>query len=130
MCAAEDVARCKSSSSFFGSAINGTFGQAEELRSVIAVIRHGDRTPKQKVKLKVTEEKLLNLIVKYYGDRPRSETKHKVLFGCKIFHEDDVVDDNDDMVDDNEDVANDNDDMSDDNNVVFDDEDLEQEWQL
>ncbi|WJX91187.1 diphosphoinositol-pentakisphosphate 1-kinase [Trifolium repens] len=106
-----------------GSAINGTFGQAEELRSVIAVIRHGDRTPKQKVKLKVTEEKLLNLIVKYYGDRPRSETKLKVLFGCKIFHEDDVVDDN-------EDVANDNDDMSDDNNVVFDDEDLEQEWQL
>ncbi|WJX42001.1 diphosphoinositol-pentakisphosphate 1-kinase [Trifolium repens] len=33
----------------------------------------GDRTPKQKVKLKVTEEKLLNLIVKYNGDRPRSE---------------------------------------------------------
>ncbi|KAK2360803.1 inositol hexakisphosphate and diphosphoinositol-pentakisphosphate kinase VIP2 [Trifolium repens] len=60
-----------------GSAINGTFGQAEELRSVIAVIRHGDRTPKQKVKLKVIEEKLLNLIVKYNGGRPRSETKLK-----------------------------------------------------
>ncbi|CAJ2665603.1 inositol hexakisphosphate and diphosphoinositol-pentakisphosphate kinase VIP2-like isoform X3 [Trifolium pratense] len=60
-----------------GSAINGTFGQAEELRSVIAVIRHGDRTPKQKVKLKVTEEKLLNLIMKYNGGRPRSETKLK-----------------------------------------------------
>ncbi|GAU35279.1 hypothetical protein TSUD_274810 [Trifolium subterraneum] len=60
-----------------GSAINGTFGQAEELRSVIAVIRHGDRTPKQKVKLKVTEEKLLNLIVKYNGGRPRCETKLK-----------------------------------------------------
>ncbi|KAK1302470.1 hypothetical protein QJS10_CPB12g00820 [Acorus calamus] len=35
-----------------GSGIIGTFGQSEELRCVIAVIRHGDRTPKQKVKLK------------------------------------------------------------------------------
>lgn len=33
----------------------------------------GDRTPKQKVKLKVTEEKLLNLMLKYNGGRPRSE---------------------------------------------------------
>lgn len=60
-----------------GSGIIGTFGQAEELRCVIAVIRHGDRTPKQKVKLKVTEEKLLNLMLKYNGGRPRSETKLK-----------------------------------------------------
>ncbi|KAL5080188.1 hypothetical protein RYX36_008609 [Vicia faba] len=60
-----------------GSGIIGEFGQSEELRSVIAVIRHGDRTPKQKVKLKVTEEKLLNLIMKYNGGRPRSETKLK-----------------------------------------------------
>ncbi|RDX71984.1 Inositol hexakisphosphate and diphosphoinositol-pentakisphosphate kinase VIP2, partial [Mucuna pruriens] len=59
------------------SGINGTFGQSEELRCVIAVIRHGDRTPKQKVKLKVTEEKLLNLMLKYNGGRPRSETKLK-----------------------------------------------------
>lgn len=83
-----------------GSGIIGTFGQAEELRCVIAVIRQwdflylffnivvtlflslvtsscyldsGDRTPKQKVKLKVTEEKLLNLMLKYNGGRPRSE---------------------------------------------------------
>ncbi|XP_062009959.1 inositol hexakisphosphate and diphosphoinositol-pentakisphosphate kinase VIP1-like isoform X2 [Rosa rugosa] len=60
-----------------GSGIIGTFGQAEELRCVIAIIRHGDRTPKQKVKLKVTEEKLLNLMLKYNGGRPRSETKMK-----------------------------------------------------
>ncbi|XP_027923057.1 inositol hexakisphosphate and diphosphoinositol-pentakisphosphate kinase VIP2-like isoform X1 [Vigna unguiculata] len=60
-----------------GSGINGTFGQSEELRCVIAVIRHGDRTPKQKVKLKVTEEKLLNLMLKYNGGRPKSETKLK-----------------------------------------------------
>ncbi|ESW11602.1 hypothetical protein PHAVU_008G044100 [Phaseolus vulgaris] len=60
-----------------GSGIIGTFGQAEELRCVIAIIRHGDRTPKQKVKLKVTEEKLLNLMLKYNGGRPRAETKLK-----------------------------------------------------
>ncbi|ONI19333.1 hypothetical protein PRUPE_3G272600 [Prunus persica] len=60
-----------------GSGIIGTFGQLEELRCVIAIIRHGDRTPKQKVKLKVTEEKLLNLMLKYNGGRPRSETKLK-----------------------------------------------------
>ncbi|XP_028247669.1 inositol hexakisphosphate and diphosphoinositol-pentakisphosphate kinase VIP1-like isoform X1 [Glycine soja] len=60
-----------------GSGIVGTFGQSEELRCVIAVIRHGDRTPKQKVKLKVTEEKLLNLMLKYNGGRPRAETKLK-----------------------------------------------------
>ncbi|XP_022740440.1 inositol hexakisphosphate and diphosphoinositol-pentakisphosphate kinase VIP2-like isoform X4 [Durio zibethinus] len=60
-----------------GSGIIGTFGQSEELRCVIVVIRHGDRTPKQKVKLKVTEEKLLNLMLKYNGGRPRSETKLK-----------------------------------------------------
>ncbi|KAK4783978.1 hypothetical protein SAY86_018346 [Trapa natans] len=60
-----------------GSGIIGTFGQAEELRCVIAIIRHGDRTPKQKVKLKVTEEKLLNLMLKYNGGKPRSETKLK-----------------------------------------------------
>ncbi|KAF8399400.1 hypothetical protein HHK36_015264 [Tetracentron sinense] len=56
-----------------GSGIIDTFGQSEELRCVIAVIRHGDRTPKQKVKLKVTEEKLLNLMLKYNGGKPRSE---------------------------------------------------------
>ncbi|XP_057447569.1 inositol hexakisphosphate and diphosphoinositol-pentakisphosphate kinase VIP2-like isoform X2 [Lotus japonicus] len=60
-----------------GSGINGSFGESEELRCVIAVIRHGDRTPKQKVKLKVTEEKLLDLLLKYNGGRPRSETKLK-----------------------------------------------------
>ncbi|GAV63497.1 His_Phos_2 domain-containing protein [Cephalotus follicularis] len=60
-----------------GSGIIGTFGQSEELRCVITVIRHGDRTPKQKVKLKVTEEKLLNLMLKYNGGRPRHETKLK-----------------------------------------------------
>ncbi|XP_077210138.1 inositol hexakisphosphate and diphosphoinositol-pentakisphosphate kinase VIP2-like isoform X2 [Tasmannia lanceolata] len=60
-----------------GSGIIGTFGNSEELRCVIAIIRHGDRTPKQKVKLKVTEERLLNLMLKYNGGKARSETKLK-----------------------------------------------------
>ncbi|CDY71592.1 BnaAnng38050D, partial [Brassica napus] len=40
-------------------------------------IAFGDRTPKQKVKLNVTEEKLLNLMLKYNGGKPRAETKLK-----------------------------------------------------
>ncbi|KAL1538650.1 Inositol hexakisphosphate and diphosphoinositol-pentakisphosphate kinase vip2 [Salvia divinorum] len=60
-----------------GSGIIGTFGQSEELRSVIAIVRHGDRTPKQKVKLRVTEENLLNLMLKYNKGKPRAETKLK-----------------------------------------------------
>ncbi|CAO2182712.1 unnamed protein product [Urochloa humidicola] len=50
---------------------------SEELRCVIAVIRHGDRTPKQKVKLKVTEEKLLKLMLKYNGGKTHAEAKLK-----------------------------------------------------
>ncbi|WZY69360.1 hypothetical protein YC2023_001600 [Brassica napus] len=52
-------------------------GNSEELSCVIVVIRHGDRTPKQMVKLNVTEEKLLNLMLKYNGGKPRAETKLK-----------------------------------------------------
>ncbi|CDY70953.1 BnaUnng04100D, partial [Brassica napus] len=46
-------------------------GNSEELRCVIAVIRQ------YKVKLNVTEEKLLNLMLKYNGGKPRAETKIK-----------------------------------------------------
>ncbi|CAK9857717.1 unnamed protein product [Sphagnum jensenii] len=59
------------------SVLTGTFGQSEELRCVIAVLRHGDRTPKQKVKMKVTQDRLLNLMLKYNGGRPRAEAKLK-----------------------------------------------------
>ncbi|KAH0928375.1 hypothetical protein HID58_014102 [Brassica napus] len=55
-------------------------GNSEELRCVIAVIRHGDRTPKQKVKLNVTEEKLLNLMLKYNGGNPRAEVREAPAF--------------------------------------------------
>ncbi|KDD77059.1 hypothetical protein H632_c30p4, partial [Helicosporidium sp. ATCC 50920] len=37
----------------------------EELRCVLAVVRHGDRTPKQKLKMRVTQPALLALCVKY-----------------------------------------------------------------
>ncbi|KAH9540609.1 hypothetical protein CY35_14G013900 [Sphagnum magellanicum] len=55
----------------------GTFGKSEELRCVIAVLRHGDRTPKAKLKMKVTQDKLLKLMMKYNGGRPRAEAKLK-----------------------------------------------------
>ena len=32
-----------------------TYGTMMELRCVIAVVRHGDRTPKQKMKMKITQ---------------------------------------------------------------------------
>ncbi|KAJ7538636.1 hypothetical protein O6H91_11G057700 [Diphasiastrum complanatum] len=59
------------------SVMTGTFGQSEELRCVIAILRHGDRTPKQKVKMKVTQDRLLNLMMKYNGGRPHAEAKLK-----------------------------------------------------
>jgi inositol-hexakisphosphate/diphosphoinositol-pentakisphosphate 1-kinase len=34
-----------------------TFGKMMELRCVVAVIRHGDRTPKQKMKVEVRHQK-------------------------------------------------------------------------
>ncbi|KAG1662671.1 hypothetical protein FOA52_014597 [Chlamydomonas sp. UWO 241] len=37
----------------------------EELRCVLAVIRHGDRTPKQKLKIRVTDAPLLAMFEKY-----------------------------------------------------------------
>ncbi|KAH0922510.1 hypothetical protein HID58_022528, partial [Brassica napus] len=55
-------------------------GNSEELRCVIAVIRHGDQTPKLKVKLNVTEEKLLNLMLKYNGGKPRAEVREAPAF--------------------------------------------------
>lgn len=42
-----------------------TFGRMMELRCVIAVIRHGDRTPKQKMKLEVKHPKFFELYHKY-----------------------------------------------------------------
>ena len=47
-----------------------------ELRCVLAVIRHGDRTPKQKLKVVVTDERFFELFKKYEGLQ-RKEIKMK-----------------------------------------------------
>ncbi|XP_041034105.1 inositol hexakisphosphate and diphosphoinositol-pentakisphosphate kinase 2-like isoform X2 [Carcharodon carcharias] len=44
-----------------------TSGTMMELRCVIAIIRHGDRTPKQKMKMEVMHPKFFDLFEKYEG---------------------------------------------------------------
>uniref|UniRef100_A0A1A8M0V1 Inositol hexakisphosphate and diphosphoinositol-pentakisphosphate kinase n=2 Tax=Nothobranchius pienaari TaxID=704102 RepID=A0A1A8M0V1_9TELE len=46
-----------------------TSGTMMELRCVIAVIRHGDRTPKQKMKMEVRNPMFFDLFEKYEGDK-------------------------------------------------------------
>ncbi|KAK3263475.1 hypothetical protein CYMTET_27718 [Cymbomonas tetramitiformis] len=53
-----------------------TDGSNEELRCVLAVIRHGDRTPKQKIKVAVTAEPLIELLQKY-GNGKGNQAKLK-----------------------------------------------------
>jgi hypothetical protein len=42
-----------------------------ELRCVLAVIRHGDRTPKQKMKVAITDDRFFQMFKKYDGVRKR-----------------------------------------------------------
>ncbi|CAF1841380.1 unnamed protein product [Brassica napus] len=56
-------------------------GHSEELRCVIAVIRQ------YKVKLNVTEEKLLNQMLKYNGGKPRAEVREGPAFLSSIFYQ-------------------------------------------
>lgn len=51
-------------------------GKIMELRCVIAVIRHGDRTPKQKMKISVNDERFFGLFKKYDGMK-KKEIKMK-----------------------------------------------------
>ncbi|XP_043801093.1 inositol hexakisphosphate and diphosphoinositol-pentakisphosphate kinase 2 isoform X8 [Apis laboriosa] len=44
-----------------------TFGKMMELRCVVAIIRHGDRTPKQKMKVEVRHPKFFEIFAKYDG---------------------------------------------------------------
>ncbi|KAG3034017.1 Inositol hexakisphosphate and diphosphoinositol-pentakisphosphate kinase [Phytophthora cactorum] len=51
----------------------------EELRCVIAVVRHGDRTPKQKLKTLVWERDLVNFYEKRRSERKYDEVKVKAV---------------------------------------------------
>lgn len=53
-----------------------------ELRCVLAVIRHGDRTPKQKMKMKVTQEPLLALLHKYLDSKGKQAKLKVGVWGC------------------------------------------------
>ena len=52
-------------------------GKKEELRAVLAVIRHGDRTPKQKMKMRVKDQPLLDLLARCTHGRARKQAKLK-----------------------------------------------------
>ncbi len=55
----------------------------EELRCVLAVMRHGDRTPKQKMKMKVTQEPLLALLHRYIDSKGKqAKLKVRLAGGC------------------------------------------------
>ncbi|KAI6225577.1 Inositol hexakisphosphate and diphosphoinositol-pentakisphosphate kinase [Aphelenchoides besseyi] len=47
--------------------VSTSSGKIMELRCVIAVIRHGDRTPKQKIKVTVNDSRFFDLFKKYDG---------------------------------------------------------------
>lgn len=45
----------------------------EELRSIVSIFRHGDRSPKLKLKIKTTDQRFLD----YFKDTNRDELKYK-----------------------------------------------------
>ena len=57
-------------------------GEAEELRAVLAVIRHGDRTPKQKMKMRVRHKPLLDLLNRYVEPSPQRRSS-RPRSGCR-----------------------------------------------
>eukprot|EP00026_Physarum_polycephalum_P001326 Phypoly_transcript_01327.p1 GENE.Phypoly_transcript_01327~~Phypoly_transcript_01327.p1 ORF type:complete len:930 (+),score=150.02 Phypoly_transcript_01327:110-2791(+) len=58
---------------------SGSPGSEEELRCVVAVVRHGDRTPKQKLKIKVSDKAYLSLFEKYGQKREALKLKTAVM---------------------------------------------------
>lgn len=57
---AEDGLEATTATGMTRSGSMGNFMQQEELRCVLAIIRHGDRTPKQKLKLEMKEKHILD----------------------------------------------------------------------
>lgn len=51
----------------------------EELRAVIAVVRHGDRTPKQKLKVTVRDARFLELFAQFGSKKPLGEGEDEEL---------------------------------------------------
>jgi len=60
-----------------GKISNALSTKPEELRAVLAVIRHGDRTPKQKMKLRVNQKPLLDLLAQCTKNNARKQAKLK-----------------------------------------------------
>ncbi|OQS07556.1 inositol hexakisphosphate and diphosphoinositol-pentakisphosphate kinase [Thraustotheca clavata] len=57
----------------------GNPSEEEELRCVLAVIRHGDRTPKQKMKILVTTRRLLDFYEARVGKGKKKDLKIKTI---------------------------------------------------
>jgi inositol hexakisphosphate/diphosphoinositol-pentakisphosphate kinase len=57
--------------------------QEEELRCVLAVIRHGDRTPKQKMKMLVTSPRFLGFYENRVGKGNKKDLKIKTIKDLK-----------------------------------------------
>lgn len=59
---------------------------SDTIKACLLHIVSGDRTPKQKVKLKVTEEKLLKLMLKYNGGKAHAEVWQSSSFYLSFIH--------------------------------------------
>ena len=67
----------------------GKGSKHQELRCVLAVIRHGDRTPKQKMKMTTRHPKLLKLLKRHGGKRGEAKLKapHQLEELLEVVHE-------------------------------------------
>jgi inositol hexakisphosphate/diphosphoinositol-pentakisphosphate kinase len=57
--------------------------QGMELRSVVAVFRHGDRTPKQKMKMKVSHP----IFIEFYNQHQTEKGKELKVKSIKLMEE-------------------------------------------